>query len=118
MTVTFFVIVFALAMVLRPGCVAALLGAQATRRQASSDVTGAKRIWRLFGFGVVGASGLVVNTLVLALLTEWAGIYYLASALLATEVSIVWNFLLCEQWVFRSRHPEPGSMRRLVFFAI
>jgi dolichol-phosphate mannosyltransferase len=68
-------------------------------------------------FGLVGASGLVVNMLLLALLTSGAGLFYLASALLATEASIIWNFALSERWVFRSRSHKDGRLRRFVSFA-
>jgi dolichol-phosphate mannosyltransferase len=57
-------------------------------------------------FGVVGASGLVVNTLLLALFTEAFGLYFLFSAILATQGSTLSNFVLTERWVF-----APGKGR-------
>jgi dolichol-phosphate mannosyltransferase len=70
---------------------------------------------RLVRFGLVGASGLGVNMLLLGVLTSGAGLFYLASALLATEASIVWNFVLSERWVFRGRR-DRGRLRRFVSF--
>jgi dolichol-phosphate mannosyltransferase len=70
---------------------------------------------RFVKFGLVGASGVVVNTLLLALLTSGAGLFYVASALLATEASIVWNFVLSERWVFGGRR-DRGRLRRFVSF--
>jgi dolichol-phosphate mannosyltransferase len=72
---------------------------------------------RVVRFGLVGASGVVVNTLVLALLTSAAGLFYVASALLATEVSIAWNFALSERWVFQGRR-DGGRLRRFVSFTV
>jgi dolichol-phosphate mannosyltransferase len=59
-------------------------------------------------FGLVGVSGLVINSLLLAFWTETIGIYYLASLLLATQGSSLWNFVLSEYWVFK-RSSLPGS---------
>jgi dolichol-phosphate mannosyltransferase len=69
-------------------------------------------------FGLVGISGLAVNMLLLAVLTSGAGLLYLASALLATEASIVWNFALSECWVFRRKGDRDGWLRRFVSFAV
>ena len=54
-------------------------------------------------FGVVGATGLVVNTLLLALFADVAGLYYVMAAILATQGSTLWNFTLTERWVFAGR---------------
>jgi putative flippase GtrA len=73
---------------------------------------------RFVRFGLVGLSGLVVNTLALALFTAEVGIYYVLSAILATQVSTAWNYALTERWVFHGR--ESGrrpSHRAALFFA-
>jgi dolichol-phosphate mannosyltransferase len=85
-------------------------------------------LWRLrigdgsrrFGrFAVVGLTGLVVNTLLLALLTDLAGIYYLLSVVLATQGSTLWNFVGTEKWVFQGGDHRHGWKRRMgMFFAI
>ena len=49
---------------------------------------------RFVRFGLVGLTGLVVNTVALAAFTSGAGIYYVISAILATQVSTLWNFAL------------------------
>jgi dolichol-phosphate mannosyltransferase len=69
-------------------------------------------------FGLVGISGLAVNMLLLVLLTSTAGVFYLVSAFLATEASIVWNFALSDRWVFGNRSGPEGRARRLVSFAV
>lgn len=56
-----------------------------------------------FQFAFVGASGLAVNTLFTALFTEIFGIFYVWSAVLATQGSSLWNFAWTEGWVFRHR---------------
>src|SRR5512138_729319 len=69
-------------------------------------------------FLAVGLSGLVVNSLALAAFTELAGIYYVISAALATQVSTLWNFGLTETWVFGKRETGHPFWGRLVSFLV
>lgn len=62
-------------------------------------------------FGVVGASGVLVNMGVLYFLTEQLGIYYLYSAVLAIEMAILSNFTWNELWTFSER--GEGGIRSL-----
>jgi len=71
---------------------------------------------RVTRFTVVGASGLVVNMLALALLTDVVGFYYLLSAILATQASTAWNFAFTERWVFAGRGLERSRTARLILF--
>jgi dolichol-phosphate mannosyltransferase len=64
---------------------------------------------RFLKFGLVGLSGLAVNTALLALLTEIGGLYYLLAAVIATQGSSTWNFVLAERFVFT---PTAASRRR------
>ena len=85
-------------------------------------------VWRLrlgtagarFGrFGIVGATGIVVNSLALALFRGSIGFSLLAAALLATQCSSLWNFVLTERFVFRGP-PASKSLRTraAAFFAM
>jgi putative flippase GtrA len=70
-------------------------------------------------FSVVGVTGLVVNTLALALFADVAGVYYVAAAILATQVSTLWNLCLTEAWVFSGRdHKRSRGRRAAMFFAM
>jgi dolichol-phosphate mannosyltransferase len=71
---------------------------------------------RFARFGLVGASGLVVNTLVLALLTDLAGLFYVVSAVIATQASTLWNFCFTELWVFSDRDHKRGRAARMALF--
>jgi glycosyltransferase involved in cell wall biosynthesis len=71
---------------------------------------------RFARFGLVGASGLVVNTLVLALLTDVAGLFYVVSAVIATQASTLWNFCFTELWVFSDREHRRGRASRMALF--
>jgi dolichol-phosphate mannosyltransferase len=74
---------------------------------------------RLGRFGRVGLSGHAVNTLLLALFADVIGLWYVAGAVLATQGSTLWNFLLSEHWVFRGREHAMGPLGRVAtFFAM
>ncbi len=57
---------------------------------------------KIVRFGLVGFSGIFVNMGLLYALTEIAGIYYLVSAAIAIELSIVNNFIWNDVWTFKS----------------
>jgi dolichol-phosphate mannosyltransferase len=70
-------------------------------------------------FGVVGATGLAVNMLLIAMFADVAGLYYVAAAILATQGSTLWNFCLTELWVFQDRqHRRSGALRMGMFFGV
>jgi dolichol-phosphate mannosyltransferase len=71
---------------------------------------------RFARFGAVGVSGLVVNTALLALLTDVVGLFYVVSAVIATQGSTLWNFCLTERWVFGDRAHKRSSGTRLALF--
>ncbi len=76
------------------------------RRSATTNRGG--RLARLAAFGAVGATGIGVNTAALWLFSEHVvHPHYLIAAVLATEVSTTWNFVLTEKLVFRG--PKPGT---------
>ncbi|MEO6579195.1 MAG: GtrA family protein [Candidatus Limnocylindria bacterium] len=67
-------------------------------------------------FGLVGFSGLAVNQLALAALSELLGIHYLLAAIGATQVSSSWNFVGTERWVFSGRQPSNSLGGRFTRF--
>jgi dolichol-phosphate mannosyltransferase len=69
-------------------------------------------------FLAVGTSGLLVNNLVLAAFIELMGLHYLLAAIVATQISTLWNFSLTEAWVFRQRKTEHTLLNRLVGFLL
>ena len=73
---------------------------------------------RFAGFAFVGASGILVNSLVLYLGTERFHIYYLLSAALATVASTLWNFGLTESMIYRLGPQAAGRLRRLGLFFV
>lgn len=59
---------------------------------------------RFLKFCLVGLSGVVVNVGLLWFLTEFAGLYYLISAAISIETSIISNFVLNDIFTFHDRH--------------
>ncbi|HET7010210.1 MAG TPA: GtrA family protein [Anaerolineales bacterium] len=72
----------------------------------------------LIGFLAVGASGIVVNTLLLAVLAESADLHYLLAAALATQGSTLWNFALHHAFVFRGRAPRRPLLGRIARYLL
>ena len=72
---------------------------------------------RMAKFSIVGLSGIAVNLALTAFFTETVGVYYLASAILATQGSTAWNFAFLERWVFLDR-PQPPGRRLIVRFLV
>lgn len=82
-------------------------------------VAGDHPVARLTRFGAVGASGVVVNSAVLALLVGEGGTHYLAGVVLATQCSTLWNFALVEWWALREATSRgPALVRYLQFAAV
>jgi dolichol-phosphate mannosyltransferase len=78
----------------------------------------AQRFRHLIPFALVGVSGLLVNSAILAAATRAFGLQMLTlSTALSTLGSTTWNFTLTEVWVFRDRR-RPGWPRRLVMFFV
>jgi putative flippase GtrA len=63
---------------------------------------------QLFKFGVVGATGYVVNLAVFAVLVELGGVHHIPSAIGAFCVAVMNNFFWNRHWTFRATHGHPG----------
>jgi putative flippase GtrA len=79
-----------------------------------------RRIFRALAspskFGLVGIIGIVVNQAALYIFTDVLGVYYLWSAVLASQVSTLNNFLLTEYWVFGNRDLGGSRLWRYLAF--
>jgi putative flippase GtrA len=96
------------------------------RRPTAGDV--ARRVGRgtrkqenwiqLLHFGLVGASGYVVNLIAFALLTELGDLHHIPAAIGAFLVAVTNNFVWNRLWTFRAeapgRHPAHQGARFLV----
>ncbi len=69
----------------------------------------------LIKFALVGFSGIIMNTGLLFLFTEYAHIYYIISSAFAIETSILTNFILNERWTFVNRECSIQSWWQRLF---
>jgi dolichol-phosphate mannosyltransferase len=73
---------------------------------------------RLIKFGIVGASGVVVNVGALYLFTEFARIPYFVASVIAIELSILSNFTVNLLWTWRDRSKEGTLWTTIVRYHI
>lgn len=67
-------------------------------------------------FVTVGASGLLVNSLLMLIFVGEFHWHYLVAAALATQGSTLWNFCWTESWVFRDRVKNGQLIYRMIGF--
>lgn len=72
------------------------------------------RYSRVLRFGLVGASGALLNTVILWLLTRFGQLPLLVASAIATELSILSNFWLNDRWTFRTAIHRYGLVGRLL----
>jgi dolichol-phosphate mannosyltransferase len=77
-----------------------------------------KEFHKLFRFGIVGLSGILVNEGVLIYLKEYAKLILPVASIIAIELSILSNFILNDLWTFGSHRQYTRSRRwqRLLAF--
>jgi putative flippase GtrA len=63
---------------------------------------------QLMQFGVVGASGYLINLAVFAVLNGFVNIHYIAAAILAFAVAVLNNFWWNRHWTFDAKHGHAG----------
>jgi len=66
---------------------------------------------RILAFGAIGVSGLLPNLAALWLLVTQLDLHYVPAAVAATQVAIVWNFLLVDRLLLHHRRVRPGHER-------
>lgn len=73
------------------------------------------RLARPLRFGVVGVSGIVLNSAILWLLVRELGLAVALGSVLATEAAILSNFVLNDRWTFRGLGERSFAQRLLRF---
>src|ERR1041385_4515961 len=73
---------------------------------------------RLARFGLVGASGVVVNMGLLVVLTDGFGVPYALASLFAIEASILSNFALNNAWTWSDRRAASVVQRPIKYHAV
>lgn len=74
--------------------------------------------WQLIKFGLVGASGFLINTGIYWVLLR-SGLHYMTAAILAFCAAVANNFLLNRSWTFRQiRHDVHAGFQFARFLAV
>lgn len=76
------------------------------------------RVGSVLRFGAVGATGIAVNSAALWLLVTGLGLSVMVGAVVATQVSTTWNYLLTDRLVFTGEKARPWWQRLLGFASI
>ena len=63
---------------------------------------------QLFQFGLVGASGYLINLAVFALFNGLLSVHYIAAAIIAFGVAVMNNFWWNRHWTFDAKHGHAG----------
>lgn len=66
---------------------------------------------RILKFLTVGGTGILINMGILYALTEWAGLYYLISSVIAIETAIISNFILNDRFTFSNLPSAPSGKK-------
>lgn len=81
-----------------------------------SWVTGKMFSWIFVKFGIVGASGVLVNFIAFWILTSPLEVNHLVASVIATELAILSNFTLNDLWTFRERRGGSRLTLRILNF--
>ena len=81
---------------------------RATHKRVRAGLSRKHNWFQLVRFGLVGASGFVVNLAVYAVLVHVADVYYLLAATGAFVVAVGNNFLWNRIWTFKARAGHAG----------
>ena len=99
--------------------VARLRAARLAKQLRERPVTKGERMSqaaRFVSFGLIGATGIVVNTAALWFFFHTLGWNHLLGAALATQVSTTWNFVLVDTVIYRKRAHGTRLGRAVRFF--
>ena len=95
-----------------------LTGLDADGRQRLRSKPSSLRPLLVSRFALVGVSGLAVNQALLWSAVAMGHVNYVVGAILATQGSTTWNFLLLDRWVFPERRERSGRLRYLTFSGV
>ncbi len=71
---------------------------------------GRQIINQLIRYGIVMVSGLIINTSIIYVLTDWVGLDYRLSWVFATGIVTFWNFILNRLWTFKTTKSQISNL--------
>ena len=83
-----------------------------------TDLFSKHSIKQYFKFIIVGGIGVVINLTILFLLTEFLGIYYIVSEIIAFITAIIHNYSINKIWTFKERLKDESLKKFSQYFLI
>ena len=73
-------------------------------------------IKQVIKFGIVGVIATLIDYIILFILTEYVGLYYLISSIISFSISLIFNYILSIIWVFNIKNKQ--TYKELLLFVI
>ena len=73
-------------------------------------------IKQVIKFGIVGVIATLIDYIILFILTEYVGLYYLISSIISFSISLIFNYILSIIWVFNIKKKQ--IYKELLLFVI
>ena len=73
---------------------------------------------QIIKFGFVGGTSFLIDSGILFLLTEFAGVHYLISGAISFTASVIYNYILSIKWVFDAKEDVNKVQELAVFIGL
>lgn len=73
---------------------------------------------QIFRYLISGGTAFLIDTLVMILLKEVFGMYFLYASIISFVIGLIFTYLLSIYWVFDSRRLKENQFRELIIFAL
>ncbi|MDO8495300.1 MAG: GtrA family protein [bacterium] len=74
------------------------------------------RLLQIIRFGAAGATGVLLYYITIYVLTEWIGVWYIASAVAAFVINSVSSFTLQKIWTFQDKSTQAVPRQLVQYF--
>lgn len=72
---------------------------------------------QLMKFLLVGGTAFLIDYILLYVLTEYVGVFYLYSSIISFTVALIFNYYVSIKWVF-DIHERHSKMRNFIYFIV
>lgn len=69
-------------------------------------------------FSIVGGTSAMINFFILFVFTQWVGVWYLYSSIIAYILSAIFNFIFNKLWTFRNKERGRVIIHQVVKFSL
>lgn len=75
-------------------------------------------LWQVVRFCIAGVTGVLTYYVTLYYLTEYAGLWYLASSFIGLILNMTVNFVLQRSWTFKNKEPDKMNKQAVEYLAL